>query len=59
MSDKIPVTIRWQGGGVDVKLAGQFNSWTPEPTDKVGHEEWTKTLNLAPGNICSSFLTVS
>ena len=50
MSDKIPVTIRWQGGGSDVKLAGQFNNWTPEPTDKVGQEEWLKTLNLLPGN---------
>jgi len=38
----------WKGEGGDVNVAGEFNSWTPQPATKSG-DGWSFQIDLQPG----------
>ena len=48
--------IKFSGDGEEVKLAGEFNNWTPENIDKQDEGGWSKTLRLAPGKYSYKFV---
>jgi len=57
MPDLIEVTIRWRGQvHSEVKLAGQFNDWTPETIEKQEDGTWSRSLKLAPGKYMYKFV---
>ena len=57
MPDLIEVTIRWRGHvRSEVKLAGQFNDWSPETIEKQEDGTWSRTMKLAPGKYMYRFV---
>ena len=57
MPDLIEVTIRWRGQvRSEVKLAGQFNDWSPETIEKQEDGTWSRTMKLAPGKYMYKFV---
>ena len=55
-SDMVDVMIKYSGDGEEVRLAGEFNNWTPENIDKQDEGGWSKTLRLAPGKYSYKFV---
>ena len=55
-SDMVDVTISWTGQAGEVKLAGEFNNWTPEIIDRKDDGSWRKYLTLAPGKYSYKFV---
>ena len=55
-SDMVDVTISWTGQAGEVKLAGEFNNWTPEIIDKKDDGRWSKSMRLAPGKYSYKFV---
>ena len=56
MPDTMDVTIRWREEAGDVKLAGEFNNWEPEVTEKQEDGSWSRVLTLAPGKYMYKFV---
>ena len=56
MPETMDVTIRWRGEAGDVKLAGEFNNWVPEATEKQEDGSWSRVLSLAPGKYMYKFV---
>jgi len=54
------ITIRWRkdagDASGDVKIAGEFNSWTPESLEKQEDGSWVKKLSLQPGKYQYKFI---
>ena len=46
MPETMDVTSRWWRVAWDVKLAGEFNNWVPEATERLEDGSWV--LSLAP-----------
>jgi len=42
------VTLTWKGDGSDVKVAGEFNSWSPQDAQQYG-DSWQFKIDLQPG----------
>ena len=55
-SDMVDVSISWVGEAGEVKLAGEFNNWTPEAIEKQEDGVWRKSLRLAPGKYSYKFV---
>ena len=47
MPETIDVTIRWRRKAGGVELAGKFNNWIPEATERQEDGSWSRVLSLA------------
>ena len=57
MPDLIEVIIKWRGkDSNEVKLAGQFNEWSPELMEKQEDGSWSRMLKLVPGKYMYKFV---
>ena len=56
MPETMEVTIRWRGEAGEVKLAGEFNNWIPEVTERQEDGSWSREVSLAPGKYMYKFV---
>ena len=56
MPETMEVTIRWWGEAGEVKLAGEFNNWIPEVTERQEDGSWSREVSLAPGKYMYKFV---
>ena len=56
MPETMDVTSRWWRVAGDVKLAGEFNNWVPEATERQEDGSWSRVLSLAPGKYMYKFV---
>ena len=56
MPETMEVTIRWRGEAGEVKLAGEFNNWIPEATERQEDGSWSREVSLAPGKYMYKFV---
>ena len=53
----VELTIRWTGEEAEnVRLAGEFNNWQPQPMDREAGGDWTKSLKLSAGRYMYKFV---
>ena len=56
-ADMVELTIRWTGEEAEnVRLAGEFNNWQPQPMDREAGGDWTKSLKLSAGRYMYKFV---
>jgi len=56
MPDLVEVSIRWRGDGDNVKVAGEFNNWTPQDLTRQEDGTWIVKMSLAPGKYMYKFV---
>jgi len=52
----VEVSIRWRGDGDNVKVAGEFNNWTPQDLTRQEDGTWIVKMSLAPGKYMYKFV---
>ena len=52
----VDVTISWTGQAGEVKLAGEFNNWSPEIIGRKEDGSWSTSMRLAPGKYSYKFV---
>jgi hypothetical protein len=46
---RVRLELRYRGMGDSLRIAGDWNGWTPVPLTRKGRDRWTVELAMAPG----------